>query len=109
MQEDKLRILVIRPGAIGDALLAFHILKILRTQYADAHITLVSNASVLPLALAFGLVEEVSDYADIAWSELFSAEGMRSRRMRELLRQTELAICWLRDPEGVVEHNLLKA
>jgi heptosyltransferase III len=104
-----LRILIIRPGAIGDALLAFHILKILRMQYADPHITLVSNANVLPLALAFGLVEEVSDYADIGWSELFSVEGIRSPIMQEQLRQTELAICWLRDPKGVVEHNLLQA
>src|SRR5437879_13610660 len=39
-KEDNVRILIIRPGAIGDALLAFHILKILRARNADPHITL---------------------------------------------------------------------
>ena len=108
-REDELRILIIRPGAIGDALLAFHILKILRARYADPHITLVSNAGVLPLALAFDLADEVFDYADSAWSELFSAEGIRSPTMQDQLRQTDLTICWLHDPDGVVEHNLLNA
>ena len=43
-------ILVIRPGAMGDALLTFPVLKALREQYNGTCITLVSNAQVLPLA-----------------------------------------------------------
>ncbi len=104
-----MRILIIRPGAIGDALLAFHILKFLRMQYSHPHITFVSNVSVLPLARAFGLAEELSDYADSSWSEFFSTEGIRNPAMQDMLQQTDLAICWLRDPDGIVEHNLLKA
>src|SRR5205085_12198187 len=69
----------------------------------------VSNASVLPLAQAFGLAEEVSDYGHSSWSELFSTEGIRTAAMQDMLQQTDLAICWLRDPDGVVEQNLLKA
>jgi heptosyltransferase III len=103
------RILIIRPGAIGDALLTFHILKILKAQYAHSQITFVSNANVLPLAKAFGLVEEASDYAHSSWSELFSTEGIRTPAMQDVMQQTDLAICWLRDPDGMIEHNLLKA
>src|SRR6266704_1471533 len=51
-------ILVIRPGAIGDALLTFPVLKALREQYDGMRITLVSNAQVLPLAQAFGVAEQ---------------------------------------------------
>ena len=106
-REDVVRILIIRPGAIGDALLAFHILKMLKEQAAS--ITFVSNASVLPLAQAFGLADDVSDYGRSEWSELFSTEGIRTPTMRDILQQTDLAICWLRDPDRVIERNLLRA
>ena len=103
-----MHILIIRPGAIGDTLLTFPIIQDLRAQYSSSNprITYVGNAAVLSLALAFGLVEEVADYGDLRWSELFSAEGIHTPELREQLQQTELAICWLRDPDGRVEHNL---
>ncbi len=99
-----MHILIIRPGAIGDALLSFPVLKALREHYAGAHITLVSSVQVLPLALAFGVADEAKDYQDIQWSQLFSSNGAPA--LQELLQQIELAICWLRDPGGMVERNL---
>jgi heptosyltransferase III len=99
-------ILIIRPGAIGDTLLTFPIIQALRAQFDDPRITFVGNATVLPLAMALGLVEEVDDYGDLRWSELFSAEGIHTPELGKQLQQTELAICWLRDPDGRVEHNL---
>lgn len=99
-------ILVIRPGAIGDALLTFPVLKALRERYEGMPVTLVSNAQVLPLALAFGVSEQTFDFQDIQWSELFSTTGIRTSSMRALLEQTDLAICWMRDPDGIIEHNL---
>ena len=99
-------ILVIRPGAIGDALLTFPVLKALREHYAGMPITLVSNAQVLPLALAFGVAERTFDFQDIHWSELFSTTGIRNSSLLALLKQTDLAICWMRDTNGIVERNL---
>ncbi len=103
-----MHILIIRPGAIGDSLLTFPVIQALRAQNSSSNprITFVGNAAVLPLTLAFGLVEEVADYGDLRWSELFSAEGIYTPELRKQLQQTELAICWLRDPDGMVEHNL---
>jgi ADP-heptose:LPS heptosyltransferase len=102
-------ILIVRPGAIGDALLTFPVLKALREHNAGAHITLVSNAQVLSLAQAFSIVEEVFDFQDIRWSELFSSTGIRTPSIRGLLEQTNLTICWMRDPDGIIEHNLRTA
>ncbi len=102
-------ILVIRPGAIGDVLLTFPVLQALREAYVNPQITLVSNAVVLPLALASGIVDEVFDYQDIRWSELFSEPGIHSPAVLDLLAQTDLAICWLRDPDHIVEQNLREA
>src|SRR6266699_3824405 len=104
-----MRFLILRPGAIGDTLLAFPVLRALRAQYIHPHVTFVSNASVLPLALAFGVAEEASDYEHIQWSELFSTHGIHSPTLQNLLHRIDSAICWLRDPEGMVEHNLLMA
>ena len=101
-----MNILVIRPGAIGDVLLTFPILQGLREKYSGPHITFVSNASVLPLAQASGLVDEVSDYQDILWSELFSTTGIRTSILTDRLQARDMAICWLRDAEGIVERNL---
>lgn len=106
---DGVRVLIIRPGAIGDVLLAFPVLRALREQYAGCQIMLVSNVNVLPLALAFGVADEVSDYQDSRWSELFSTGGIRNPAIRELLQNTELAICWLHDVDGVVQYNLEEA
>jgi len=99
-------ILVLRPGAIGDALLTFPVLKALREQYDGTRITLVSNAQVMPLMQAFGVAEQTFDFQDIRWSELFSSNGIRTSSMRDLLAQTDLAMCWMRDPDGIIEHNL---
>jgi hypothetical protein len=102
-------ILVIRPGAIGDVLLTFPVLQALREAYVNPQITLVSNAVVLPLALAYGIADEAFDYQDIRWSELFSEPGIHSPAVLDLLAQTDLAICWLRDPGHIVEQNLREA
>lgn len=104
-----MHILVIRPGAIGDALLAFPTLHALRARYGAKRITFVSNASVLPLAQAWKVADEVSDFQQTQWSELFSTTGIHNAALRELLASTDMAICWLSDPEHLVEGNLRQA
>lgn len=104
-----MNILVIRPGAIGDALLSFPTLHALSRKYAARHITFVSNASVLPLTQAWKLAEEVSDFQESRWSELFSTTGIRNAALREVTASTDMAICWLSDPDHLVERNLRQA
>lgn len=100
------RILILRPGAIGDTLLAFPLLQALKTHNQQTHITLVSNPVVLPLASMFGLADAVYDYSAVEWSELFSQSGVRTPFLRDLMKSTTRAICWLRDPDKIVQHNL---
>ncbi len=104
-----MQILIIRPGAIGDTLLTLPVIQALRAKYQAAHITLVGNAAVLPLALTAGIVDAVADYEQWQWSELFSPVGIRTPAMLSLLEQCKLVICWLRDSDGVVRHNLQQA
>ena len=104
-----MNILVIRPGAIGDALLSFPTLHLLRARYAAKSLTFVSNASVLPLTQAWKLANEVADFEETRWSELFSTAGIRNAELRALLAATDMAICWLGDPDHRVETNLHEA
>ena len=100
-------LLVMRPGAIGDSLLAFPVIQALRACYTAPRVTFVSNAAILPLAQDAGLAEEVSDYALALWSGLFSTAGVRSPALWDMLQRIDHAICWLRDPDDIVKHNLL--
>nr|BBH94176.1 hypothetical protein KTA_23750 [Thermogemmatispora argillosa] len=102
-------ILVIRPGAIGDTLLAFPVLSALRAASPPARLTLVGNAQVLPLARWLGVADSVEDYADLRWSALFAENGIASAELQTRLRQAERVICWLADPEGCVRRNLAEA
>jgi len=116
--EQTLRIIIIRPGAIGDTLLTLPAIAKLRQHYEDPqhpaypqrpHITFVGNAAVLPVLLASGLVDEAYDYDERRWGALFATSGMRNQELRELLQQAERVICLLRDPDGIVMRNLSAA
>ncbi|MBE3557646.1 MAG: glycosyltransferase family 9 protein [Ktedonobacteraceae bacterium] len=107
-----MHILIIRPAAIGDTLLAFPVIEALRAQVVQAghepRITLVGNAAVLPLARACGIAEQVMDYEDPFWSVLFSVGPLgKDSLLRDMA--VDMAICWLRDSEGLVERNLRAA
>lgn len=101
-----MHILIIRPGAIGDTLLTFPVIQALKAQYANPHVTFVGNRVVLPLVLAYGIANEVFDYQDVRWAKLF-LDTRADAVQDEILGRSELAICWLRDPDGVVKENLL--
>jgi ADP-heptose:LPS heptosyltransferase len=102
-------LLVIRPGAIGDTLLTFPVLSALRAASPSASLTLVGNARVLPLARWLSLADAVEDYADLRWSALFAEGGLDPTGLGARLRRAERVVCWLADPEGVVERNLREA
>jgi heptosyltransferase-3 len=108
-----MHMLVIRPGAIGDVLLALPVIQALRAQNGSANVTLVSNPALLPLARVCGIAEETSDYAAAQWSELFLTPERRAARgdsqLHDALRGIDMAVCWLKDPDGLVERNLRAA
>lgn len=101
----KRHITIIRPGALGDSLLTFPIMRALKDAQ-PSHITFVSHATVLPLAQAWGVADVVYDYNDPCWSELFADQGIQSPVLHTLFASSDLIVCWLRDPDGVVQHNL---
>jgi heptosyltransferase-3 len=107
MQKNTLHLLIIRPGALGDTLVISPILQHLRTLSSQTHITLIGNATVLPLMQAFQLADKVENYEDPFWSRLFMP--LTSRHQPQLyarLQHIDRAICWLTDPDNLVKQNL---
>ncbi|WP_322480802.1 glycosyltransferase family 9 protein [Thermogemmatispora sp.] len=109
MERPSREILVIRPGAIGDTLLAFPLLSALQAASPLARLTLVGNAQVLPLARWLGVADQVEDYADLRWSALFAESGPGKDELCARLRLAERVICWLTDSTGVVRRTLAEA
>ncbi|GCE10236.1 glycosyltransferase family 9 protein [Tengunoibacter tsumagoiensis] len=105
-----MRILMIRPGALGDTLLVVPILQALQEQYAPCEILFVGNTALLPLLQATGPVTATFDYEEPRWGRLFIPHHMTTRPLLAgLPEQIDWAICWLQDTEGVVERNLRAA
>jgi ADP-heptose:LPS heptosyltransferase len=104
-----MHILILRPGAVGDTLLTFPILQHLHKKYHQAEITFVGNASVLPLAKAFGLAQTIADYEEPQWGQFFvplrNPLSKKASRLQEITRQMDMAIFWLRDPGTTLTHN----
>ncbi len=98
--------IVFRPGALGDTLLAFPALAALRRVFAGAWLCAVGNAPALELAREAGLVDAVLPFDDLRWVDLFSETGMRSEEARQTLAGARLAVLWLRDSAGLAARNL---
>lgn len=99
------RIVVFRPGALGDTLLTFPALAALRRAFPGAWLAVIGNAPALALARDAGLADAIFDFDLPWWAELFSEDGIRSPQAREALVGARLVVLWMgRDVEQVTRH-----
>ncbi|GHO44623.1 glycosyltransferase family 9 protein [Ktedonospora formicarum] len=101
-----MHVCVIRPGALGDTLLALPIIQAIRERYENPQITFVGQAAILPLMIASGLITRALDFEDRRWGELFSPNGIQHPESLALLSDCQLVICWIRDIDGSIARNL---
>lgn len=100
------RVVVLRPGALGDALLSFPTLALLRARMPDARITFVARADVLPLALRAHLADAAYSFDLPAWSALWRTTSAHEPLLSAELDGADMVIAWLRDAEGIVAASL---
>lgn len=100
------RIVVIRPGALGDTLLTLPALALLHRRWPGTRLTFVGRRDALPLIDVSGLADDTSPYDLPDWSALFGDEPPTHGLAAEMLRECDVTIAWLADPDGVVERNL---
>jgi heptosyltransferase-3 len=89
---DPRRILVLRPGAIGDTLLTFPALTALRERFPTASIEVVGNRLALELARVAGLIDRVDAFGADWVSDLFGDEPAPA--LRDRLEEIDLGIVW---------------
>lgn len=89
------RIVVIRPGALGDVILTFPAVRALRVQHPDAHITVVGSPSLWELA--GNLVNERISIDAARFSTLYAEEPRED--LRRWLEGVDRVIAWtVQDP-----------
>lgn len=99
------RILLLRPGALGDLLLTVPAILALRARIREAHITLVGQPEGGRLLQECGIVEESVSQDDSRWLCLFAADGRVAADVRSP-GEIDIAVGWLKDPDGTVAANL---
>jgi ADP-heptose:LPS heptosyltransferase len=98
-------LLVLRPGALGDALLSFPALAALRRRWPTAHVTFAARPDVLALARSSGLADETRPMDDPIFSQLWRSDPATGA-LATLLRDVDTAIAWVSDADSLVASNL---
>jgi ADP-heptose:LPS heptosyltransferase len=99
------RILVLRPGAIGDTLLALPALLALRARYPGAHVTVVGNRVALPLVEAAGGADAWLSFDDPRVTRMFMPVAPLSD---DLFLGCDVGVAWGRDPDGVLRASFAR-
>ncbi len=94
-------VLVVRPGALGDALLAIPALRALRRRFPSQRLVVATNPSIAELLLANRLADEVIPQDDTRLLWLF---GARSRDDEGA--EIEAAVLWSDDSDGTMRQSL---
>ena len=91
------RVVVFRPGALGDTIVAADALAAIRAAFSDSIVELVGNAPAAALLHASGLVDIVTPFDALDVSALFEAEPLVADRWRD----AELVVLWLHNAESI--------
>jgi ADP-heptose:LPS heptosyltransferase len=99
------KIIVMRPGALGDALLAVPALAALRATWPTAHLTVIARPDVLPLLAASELADVTYPFDLPAWASLWSDAGTPDPLLVEALAGADALVAWLGDADGTLQRN----
>ena len=97
------RILVLRPGAIGDTLVTLPALFAMRERFPGAELSVVGNVQALPLVEAAGCADAWIGFDDPRVTRLFvPAEPAADDPFRGI----DVGVAWGRDPDGTLRSAL---
>src|SRR4051812_38213360 len=93
------RVLVLRPGAIGDTLVTLPALLGLRRRFPAARIEVVGNSTALPIVEASGLIDSWVSFDDQRVTRLFVSQEPSAD---DAFLDLDVAIAWSRDADGTL-------
>jgi len=99
MDSDRTRILIIRPGALGDTVVAEPAVAAICARYPQAHIELAGRTDYLPLLVGPGLADACVSTDSAAFTSLFGPGRLE-------LPRSDLVLAYLPDPDGALSARL---
>jgi ADP-heptose:LPS heptosyltransferase len=99
------QITVVRPGALGDTLLALPALALLRIHFPDTRLSFIARADVVPLVQAMGLADDAWPWDASDWAALFKPAASAADltpRARVALVNAYAALAWVSDTDGAL-------
>ncbi|MFO7642488.1 MAG: glycosyltransferase family 9 protein [Candidatus Competibacteraceae bacterium] len=106
---ERVRILVLRGGAIGDFMLTLPALCALRRQWPDAYLEIIGYPHIAELARAAGLADHIDSLDRARIAMLFSDRPGPDPALRAHIRSFHFVLSYLHDPNGVVVENLRRS
>ncbi len=98
---------IVRTGALGDFVLTLPVIHNLRRAVPNARISLLGNSGTLVLAREE--VDQICDINTAEWVSLFAPHSDISPHLLERFGNTDLAISYLPDPNGLFATHLKRA
>ena len=89
------RILILRPGALGDFVMTLPVAAGLRERYPDAHVEVLARGSIA--ALADGIATRTGDLDAAGLHAFFTPGAAPDPKAAEFIRSFDLIISWLGD------------
>ena len=102
------RILVVRPGALGDVLLTLPALEALHARFPYAAIEVMGNPTVLRLLLGRSVVSGVSSFDAADLGSLFQHGAIPTPRLQGYLDQFDIVVSYTVEPTHVFAGNLAR-
>jgi ADP-heptose:LPS heptosyltransferase len=103
-----MRILVIRPGALGDVLLTLPTLQTLSAAFPQASIELMGNLAVVQWLPGRSVVQAVASFDRADLAALFQPEAKPAASLQEYLGSFDLILSYATAPEHVFARNLAR-
>jgi ADP-heptose:LPS heptosyltransferase len=94
MNESSTSYLILRPGAIGDAIVALPVIQNLRDHFPAARIELVVGGAVAELLRGRCVADQVSSFDEARWAALFASDASAAR---ELLHEFQHIVFYIAD------------
>ncbi len=99
-------VLVLHAGALGDCVLALHLVDALRRAWGGARITMAARSPIVRWAKRHGLVDEALSLEDLSAHLWYHPDAELSRESIRVLRGSECVVSFLGGVDDVVSSRL---
>lgn len=102
------RVLVIRGGAIGDFILTFPAIQLLRQGLPQVHLEVMGYSGIADLAVKAGIADASRPLGDLRMAQFYAKNAQIDPALADDMRSFNLIVSYLFDPDGILRENIEK-